>query len=404
MREHGLMDAKAMVAADASCLIPAADKALVSDGRGTLEGLARHCPACEQSVQQAHPHAAADHPPAPSHYPPPHHQAIQAAEAEAALAEAARLAAEEEAADLPAGWGPRDVPQDNNNMESFAAFAAVAAAAAPASAGAAAVLDAIKRSPLMLDLPANHAGISAVVGMPDDLVVDAITLLVRTEGYMDAKAILSKDASVLSALADEVLVIREEEAAAAAAAEAEAAAAAEAEAEGAVVAEVAAPVAAAAPASAEIASVLAAIQRSPLMLELPASHKGLAAIAGMPDDLVVDAITFLVREVGWMEAKNYVAEDAEVLSEAADEVLAIREAEAKAAAEAALLAEAEAAAEEAAAAAEASAPAAFAYAPAPSGPIPTAFEIVIDAIQRSPLSLELPGNHPGLSAIAHLVS
>jgi hypothetical protein len=36
---------------------------------------------------------------------------------------------------------------------------------------------------------------------------------------------------------------------------------------------------------------------------------------------VVDAVTFLVREVGWGEAKKYVSEDAEVLAEAAEEVL-----------------------------------------------------------------------------------
>jgi hypothetical protein len=91
--------------------------------------------------------------------------------------------------------------------------------------------------------------------------------------------------------------------------------------------------------------VIDAIRRSPLMLEIEAGHPGLAAIADMPEDLVVDAVTHLVREVGWMEAKRYVMEDAEVLGEAADEVVTIREAEAAAAAAAA----AEAAAAEAAA-------------------------------------------------------
>jgi hypothetical protein len=67
--------------------------------------------------------------------------------------------------------------------------------------------------------------------------------------------------------------------------------------------------------------VIDAIRRSPIMLELASGHRGLDAIAGMPEDLVVDAVTYLVREVGWADAKNYIMEDASVLSEAADEVL-----------------------------------------------------------------------------------
>jgi hypothetical protein len=84
-------------------------------------------------------------------------------------------------------------------------------------------------------------------------------------------------------------VIREEEAAAAAAAaaEAEALAAAEAEAAEAEAAAAAAaadaPVRAASPAmpAAEAARVLDALRRSPLMLDLPATHPGLPAIASM---------------------------------------------------------------------------------------------------------------------------
>jgi hypothetical protein len=34
---------------------------------------------------------------------------------------------------------------------------------------------------------------------------------------------------------------------------------------------------------------------------------------------VFDSVTYLVREVGWAEAKRYVLEDAEVLAEAAVE-------------------------------------------------------------------------------------
>jgi colicin import membrane protein len=166
-----------------------------------------------------------------------------------------------------------------------------------------------------------------------DEIIAGATQLLREEGLLDAKAMVAQDASVLLKAAQTAAAIAAAEAEAAAA---EAAAALEAEA-----AEAAAAAGGAA-ALGDVKLVIDAIRRSPLMLELEPTHPGLAAIADMPEDLVVDAVTYLVREVGWMEAKKYVSEDAEVLGEAADEVVAIREAEAAAAAAAA--AEAEAAA------------------------------------------------------------
>jgi hypothetical protein len=146
LREYGLLDAKELVRADASILLAAADKA----------------------------------------------QAIR--EAEAAERAAALLAAE-----LPAGWGPRDIEEEETPAFSFAA-----AAAAPSKV--ASVIEAIRRSPLMLELEPTHTGLAAIAGMPDDLVVDAVTYLVREVGWADAKAYVAKDASVLSEAADEVLV------------------------------------------------------------------------------------------------------------------------------------------------------------------------------------------------------
>jgi hypothetical protein len=110
---------------------------------------------------------------------------------------------------------------------------------------------------------------------------------VRQEGLLDAKEMVRKSADVLVGAAEAARLQEEAEAAAAAAeaeAEAEAAAAAAAEAE----AEAEVPVAAAIPVAAPIAAppgafagVLDALKRSPLMLDLPADHPGLATIAGM---------------------------------------------------------------------------------------------------------------------------
>jgi hypothetical protein len=133
-------------------------------------------------------------------------------------------------------------------------------------------------------------------------VIDAITLLMRDQGFFDAKQTLSKDVSVLGRLVDRVLAKREEEAAERAAelAEREAAEAAEAEGE----AEAApaavpsftytAPAAKPAPVAAKVtgkaANVLDAIKRSPLMLELDSSVKGLNEIAGMVRFVVMHAV------------------------------------------------------------------------------------------------------------------
>jgi hypothetical protein len=238
---------------------------------------------------------------------------------------------------------------------------------------------------------------------------------------------------VLAEAAEEVLAIREAEAAAAAAAKAAAAAAEAAE--------------------GDEARVLDALRRSPLMLDLPAGSKGLEAIAGMvrggdvgawgsslwrrssriggvpwhsaapwprrapappythqhaatcaslsppppqPDDLVVAACTQLLREHGLLDAKALVASDAEVLVAAAEAAQAKAAAEAAAAAAeaeaAALAAEAEAAAEAAAAV-----PVALPRAGKPT------LEGVLAALERSPLQLSLQPGHPGLDAISDMV-
>jgi hypothetical protein len=90
-----------------------------------------------------------------------------------------------------------------------------------------------------------------------------------------------------------------------------------------------------------------------------------------PEDLIVDATVALLREHGLMDAKELVRNDASVLMAAAEKALAIREAEA---------------AERAAAAA-----------------VPDSLAGVADALKRSPLMLEVGGDHPGLEAIAELV-
>ena len=367
VREHGLLDAKALVAADASIV-------------------AREAPRVARMLEE---------------------------EAARAAAEAEAAAAEAEAAAANGGSAP------------------VHAAPAPVATGPIAqVIDAVKRSPLGLELFADSRGVAAIAGMPDDLVIDAITVLVRERGWFDAKAAVAADAEVLSDAADRALEIREREAAERAAAEAEAAAAAAAEEEEQSAA-AAAPAfssysapAAAAPAavkaSPQVAAVLDAIERSPLGLKLEAGARGVAAIAGMPDDLVIDAITVLVRERGWFDAKAAVAADASVLQAASQRAVELRkqeEAERAAALAAEAEAEAVAAAEAEAAAAEQQA-AAFSWAapatPSPAKPAaaaaaaPTpkatgAVAAVIDAIARSPLGLQLSADHNGLSAIVGMV-
>jgi hypothetical protein len=262
LREHGLMDAKELVRNDASVLMAAAEKAL----------------------------------------------AIRAAEA-------AERAAEAALAEVPAE------------------FATVA--------------DALKRSPLMLEVGGDHPGLAAIAHLSDDLLIDASVALLREHGLMDAKEMVRNDATILLAAADKALAIREAEAAERAAE--------------AVLAEV----------PAEFAAVADALKRSPLMLEVGGDHPGLAAISQLSDDLLVDASVALLREHGLMDAKEMVRNDASVLMAAAEKALAIREAEA---------------AERAAAA------------------VPDSLQGAADALLRSPLMLEVDGEHPGLEAIAELVS
>ena len=118
-----------------------------------------------------------------------------------------------------------------------------------------------------------------------------------------------------------------------------------------------------------------ALKRSPLMLEVGGDHPGLSAIAHLADDLVVDASVALLREHGLMDAKELVRNDASVLLAAADKALAIRAAEA----------------------AEREAEAILAA-------VPEEFAAVADALKRSPLMLEVGGDHPGLASISQLVS
>jgi hypothetical protein len=125
---------------------------------------------------------------------------------------------------------------------------------------------------------------------------------------------------------------------------------------------------------AEFATVADALKRSPLMLEVGGDHPGLAAIAHLSDDLLIDASVALLREHGLMDAKEMVRNDATILLAAADKALAIREAEAAERAAEAVLAE-----------------------------VPAEFAAVADALKRSPLMLEVGGDHPGLAAISQLV-
>jgi hypothetical protein len=103
------------------------------------------------------------------------------------------------------------------------------------------------------------------------------------------------------------------------------------------------------------------------------------------DSQIIAGATHLLREHGLLDAKSLVAADASVLLQAAKLAQAQAEAEAAAAAaEAAALAEAEVAAEGARAA--------------------TTVASVMDAIKRSPLMLDLPATHPGMSSLAGMVS
>jgi hypothetical protein len=59
-----------------------------------------------------------------------------------------------------------------------------------------AALDALKRSPLMLDLGADAPGLEAISALADDEIVGAAVVLLREHGLMDAKAMVAADLSV----------------------------------------------------------------------------------------------------------------------------------------------------------------------------------------------------------------
>lgn len=86
---------------------------------------------------------------------------------------------------------------------------------------------------------------------------------------------------------------------------------------------------------------------------------------------MIGATVVLLRQHGLLDAKAMVAKDPTILLAAAEKAKAQWEAE-----EAARLAEAE---------------------------VPEEYAEVIDALKRSPLMLSLPGDAPGLDAVAHLV-
>ncbi len=162
--------------------------------------------------------------------------------------------------------------------------------------------------------------------------MDACTVLLREEGLMDAKEMVRNDASILRAAADRALKVREADAAERAQRLAELAAEEVGEelpsgwgpqggAAAAPAYSYSAPAKAAPKATGPIADVLDAIQRSPISLELTANSKGVSALAGMPDDLIVDSISVLVREEGWFGAKTMVAENAEVIKAASKRAL-----------------------------------------------------------------------------------
>jgi hypothetical protein len=58
------------------------------------------------------------------------------------------------------------------------------------------VLDALKRSPLMLELSGNVRGLQEASKLSDDEIIGAAVVLLREHGLMDAKAIVSRDLSV----------------------------------------------------------------------------------------------------------------------------------------------------------------------------------------------------------------
>ncbi|KIZ06116.1 hypothetical protein MNEG_1836 [Monoraphidium neglectum] len=398
LREHGLFDAKQILARDLSVLVPAAKTAQANWAR-------------EEAERQA-----------------------ELAEAEARAA--AEAAGEEYIPGTAAAAYSAPEPAYSAPSYSAPSYAAPAPRAAPAAVGPVArVLAAIKDSPLMLELPANARGLDAVAKLDDPMINAACVLLMRVEGMFDAKEILRNDVSILLDVAKEVERIEAEEAAARAAelAEEEARLAAEAAGEeyvpGSATASYSAPAAtayepayaaAAAVASAvgETARVLDALRRSPLSLDLPANARGLSTLSSLSDELIIASTVLLMRVEGMFDAKEMIREDASILIDVSKEVERI-EAE-EAAIRAAELAEeearlaAEAAGEEyvpgSAAAAPAYAAPAYAApsysAPSYSAPAPKAATgaeaRVLAAIKSSPLMLELGPGAPGVAALAKL--
>ncbi|KAI8476494.1 MAG: GlcNAc-domain-containing protein [Monoraphidium minutum] len=360
LREHGLMDAKALVAADASVLVPAAAKA----------------------------------------------ELVWAADE-----------AERRAGELPDGWGPRDL--DGGDY-----------APAPVSAHYAAAADAIKRSPLMLVVSDTTPGLDAVARLTDDEIVGAAVVLLREHGLMDAKALVAKDASVLVPAVETAKARWAEEEAERQAelAEKEAREAAEAAGEeylpGVAAAAVSTPAAGSvsrlraafqsgpatqdAPASAEISRVLAAIKASPLMLDLPPTTRGLKAVTMLDDAAINAGCVRMMRREGTFDAKEILKFDVAILVAAAEDAARIHaqeeaqrladlaEEEARAAAEAA----GEEYVPSATPAAAAAAPAAsYASAPASGG---GAVARALAALKESPLMLDLPAGTKGLSALTNM--
>jgi hypothetical protein len=58
------------------------------------------------------------------------------------------------------------------------------------------VIEAIKSSPLMLELPAGAAGLSAVAALDDATINASCVLLMRVEGLFEAKQMVREDPTV----------------------------------------------------------------------------------------------------------------------------------------------------------------------------------------------------------------
>jgi hypothetical protein len=134
---------------------------------------------------------------------------VERIEAEEAAIRAAELA-EEEARLAAEAAGEEYVPGSAAAAPAYAAPAYAApsysapsysAPAPKAATGAEArVLAAIKSSPLMLELGPGAPGVAALAKLDDAMINAACVLLMRVEGFGDAKALIQQDASVRSRL------------------------------------------------------------------------------------------------------------------------------------------------------------------------------------------------------------